>query len=138
MVFSVKGYSNEISPGNIRHIVNEHGENGSTDCSMSNLHNLAKIGFVIDNYDKIRKGKVSREYKNRDGSKAQTIEIQKNIGDEFYYVVEAVPDSKVKILHIVSAYINKNDTFSEVLMSIDPKRYVQNEPQPNVSSLIES
>lgn len=52
----------------------------------------------------------------------------------YYYVVEAVPDTKHKTLHVISAYINKNDTFSGVAVSNDPSRYVQDEPQSNVSS----
>jgi len=48
-------------------------------------------------------------------------------------VVEAVPDAKLKTLHVVSAYINKNDTFLEVAVSKDPSRYVQDELQSNVS-----
>lgn len=132
--FSVKGYGNEISPGNIRHIDKEHGENGSTDQSMSDVHDLAKVGYVINNYDNIREGKGSREYKNSDGSQAKTVELQKKIDEEYYYVVEAVPDAKLKTLHVVSAYKNKNDTFSEEAVSKDPSRYVQDEPQSNVSS----
>ena len=45
-----------------------------------------------------------------------------------------MPDSAKKTLHIVSAYINKKDTFSDVLVSNDPKRYVQDEHRSNVSS----
>ena len=37
-------------------------------------------------------------------------------------------------LHVVSAYINKNDTFPEVLNAKSPKRYALNELQSNVSS----
>lgn len=65
---------------------------------------------------------------------AKTVEIQKKIGDDFYYIVEAVPDTKLKKLRVVTAFINKNDTFSEVAVSNDPSRYVLDEPQPNVSS----
>lgn len=131
--FSVKGYGNEISPGSIRHINKEHGENGRTDHSMKDYHDLAKVSYVIDNYDNIKEGKRSEEFKNSDGTYAKTVELQKKIDDGFYYVVEAVPDAKNKTLHIVSAYINKKDTFSDVLVSNDPKRYVQDEHQPNVS-----
>ncbi|MBQ2934440.1 MAG: DNA/RNA non-specific endonuclease [Clostridia bacterium] len=45
-------------------------------------------------------------------------------------------DAKLKSLHITSAYINKKDTFSDVLVSEDPKRYVQDEHQPNVSNSV--
>lgn len=131
--FSVQGYGNEISPNSIRHIRNEHGENGTTDNSMKDYHDLAKIAYVIEHYDKMREGKKSEEFRNSDGTYAKTIELQKKIDDNFYYVVEAVPDAKNKTLHIVSAYNNKKDTFSDELVSNDPKRYVLDEHQPNVS-----
>lgn len=132
--FSVDGFGNEISRGNIEHINKDHGVNGKSDQSMSDLHDLAKINYVIENYDNIREGKESREYKNKDGSNAKTVELQKKIDSGFYYVVEAVPDAKLKTLHVVSAYINKNDTFLEVAVSKDPSRYVHDELQSNVSS----
>ena len=131
--FSVDGYGNEISPGNIEHINNEHGPEGRTDQNMSDLHELAKIGYVIDNYDKIREGKISRQYRNADGTLAKTVELQKKIDDDYYYVVEAVPDAKLKTLHVVSAYKNKNDTFIEEAASTDPSRYVQDELQSKAS-----
>ena len=132
--FSVKEYGNEISPSSIRHINKEHGANGRSDRSMKDYHDLARLSYVINNYDNIREGKISEEYRNSDGSFAKTVELQKKIDDGFYYVVEAVPDAKNKTLHVVSAYINKKDTFSDVLVSNDPKRYVQDEHQPNASS----
>ncbi len=130
--FSVKEYSNEISPSSIEHINKDHGRNGKSDKSMSNLHDLAKVNYVINNYDAIREGKESKLYKNKDGSHARTVELQKKIDDGFYYVVEAVPDAKTRALHVISAYINKKNTFSEVAVSKDPSRYVQDELQSNV------
>ena len=132
--FSVKDYGNEIAPGNIKHIDKEHGAKGTTDHSMGDLHDLAKIGYAIEHYSKIREGKGSYEFKNKDGSPAKTVELQAKIDDEFYYVVEAVPDAKLKTLHVVSAYKNKKDTFSEEAVPKGPSRYVQDEPQSNVSS----
>ena len=132
--FSVKGYSNEIAPGNIQHIENEHGPNGRKDQSMKNHHDLARISFVVENYEKIKEGKISGEYKNSDGTNSKTVVLQKKINDEFYYVVEAVPDATLKTLHIISAYKNKKDTFSDVPVSNDPRRYVHDEHQPNVSN----
>ena len=132
--FSVEGYKNKITPGRIRHIYNRHGENGVADTSLADAHDIAKIGYVIDNYDKITAGKeASQEFKNSDGSPSKTIMLQKNIGDEYYYVVEAVPDSKNKTLFVLSAYINKNDTIVEEgdALSLNPD--VQDELQSDVS-----
>lgn len=131
--FSVDGYSNEISPRSIQHIKNQHGENGKRDQSMKEQHDLAKISYVINEYEKIKEGKGTKEFKNNDGTYSKTIVLQKKINDEYYYVVEAVPDAKLRTLHIVSAYKNKKDTLSDVPVSNGPRRYVQDEHQSNVS-----
>ena len=132
--FSVENYSNEITPDNICHIEKQHGTNGKRDSSMKDHHDLARISFVIDNYEKIVEGKISHEYKNSDGTYAKTVVLQKKINDDFYYVVEAVPDANLKSLHIVSAYKNKKDTFPNVPVSNDPRRYVQDGHRSNVSN----
>ena len=81
---------------------------------MENLHDLARIGYVIQNYDNVIEGnEQSVEYKNSDNTMAKTVVLQKKVGDGYYYVVEAMPDSKAKTLFVVSAYINKNDTFKK-------------------------
>ena len=87
---NVAEFGNEIDRGQTEHIWKEHGYKGRTDSSMSDIRNLARIG----------------------------------------YVVEAVPDTKLKKLRVITAFINKNDTFSEVAVSNDPSRYVPDESQP--------
>lgn len=134
--FSVQDYGNEIDKGQTEHIWREHGSNGRADNSMSDIRNLARISYAVNNFDKIREGKNRSKYRNTDGTLAKTVEIQKKIGDNFYYVVEAVPDTKLKKLRVITAYINKNDTFFEVAVPNDPSRYVRDEPQPNVSSSV--
>lgn len=130
----VTGFGNEIDKGQTEHIWKEHGKNGKADNSMSDIKNIARIGYVIDNFDNVREGKNKSKYKNADDTLAKTIEIQKRIGEDFYYVVEAVPDTKLKRLRVVTAFINKNDTFFEMAVSNNPSRYVQDESQSNVSS----
>ena len=131
--FDVDGYSNEISPHHIKHINARHGTNGVADHSMENLHDVARMGYVIDHYDKMTKGELNYEYKNSDGGPSQTVVLQKKLDDNYYYVVEAVPDAKMKTLHVVSAYINKNDTFPEVGVQNALNPNARNEPQSNVS-----
>lgn len=84
VVFSVKGYGNEISPNNIKHIEKKHGTNGTSDNSMKNHHDLAKIAYVIETYDDIREGKFSNEFKNSDGTYAKTVELHKKIDNQFF------------------------------------------------------
>lgn len=102
--------------------------------SVADMRNLARIGYVINNLEHIRAGKNRSKYKNADGTLAKTVEIQKRIGTDFYYVVEAVPNTDIKKLRVVSAFINRNDTFFEVAISNNPSRYVLDEPQSNASS----
>ena len=58
------------------------------------------------------------------------------LDDEYFYVVEAVPDSARKTLYVTTAYINKNDTIAEAgdALSLNPD--VQNGLQSDVSSNI--
>lgn len=125
---NVKGFGNEISDNGIKHIEKRHGSNGIADHSMENLHDIARIAYAINGYEKIREGNYSGEYH------CKTVVLQKKLGEKYYYVVEAAPDTKHKTLHVVSAFINENDTFPGVAVSNDPSQYVQDEPQSNVSS----
>ncbi len=114
--FDVSGFKNIIEPSEIRHIIREHGENGTTDRSMKDLHDLEKLRYAIDKWDKIQLGKGSKKYKNKDNTMAKTIVIQTKIKDNYYYVVEAIPNNARKNIYVVSAYINKNDTLSNVVV----------------------
>ena len=135
--FSVKGYKNKITPGRIRHIYRRHGKNGIADDSMANVNDIAKIGYIVENYKKIVKGNdTSGEFKNSDGSPSQTVVLQGELNDEYFYVVEAVPDSLRRTLYVTSAYINKNDTIAEAGDAVSLNPDVQNGLQSNVSSNI--
>lgn len=96
-----------------QHITPRHGANGKADKSMANINDLSRMGYIIDNadridyvYDKNGRPKVSREYTNKDSSRANLIMFEKKI-DGHYYVVTAVPDTKDKSLQVVSSYIKK-------------------------------
>lgn len=101
----VQGYEHWIRAEEIRHIWNRHGENGTADRTMKKPEDIACVGYIIENYDKIEPIKaLSNRYKNADNSKAKEVAFQKKIGDDIWQVVEAVPDSKAKKLWILSAY----------------------------------
>ena len=109
--FSVDGYKNMISASRVKHIFKRHGVEGCADNSLENIHDMARIGYIVRNYDNLVAGKKKvNEYKNKDNTSAQTIVLQKELEDEFYYVVEAVPDSATKALYVVSVYKNKKNT----------------------------
>lgn len=101
---NVRGFETEIGGSAITHIDRRHGVNGKADSTMADVNDMARVQFVIDDYDSIRlTGKTNREYKNADGTPAKTVELVKRVNGKFY-VVEAVPDSAKHTVHIVSMY----------------------------------
>ena len=111
----VSGYTHALSGNALEHIEARHGTNGKADQSMSDPADIARMRYVLENYDSVEpllnkdgSVKTSREFKNSDGTQAPLIRYQKRI-DGTYYVVEAVPDSSARQMRIVSAYIKKAD-----------------------------
>lgn len=109
----VRGFKTTIEPRIVEHIIRDHGENGLADHSMANTNDIARIQYVLNNYDTVVDGGTSSAYtepkpnypgKNR---KAKTVVFEKKI-DGSYYVVEAVPVTKAKTAYVTSAYINTN------------------------------
>lgn len=132
---SVDDYGNEIHPSEIEHINARHGKNGQQDHSMADLHELARIQYVIDNYTNIREGDRSHHFRNADRSYARTVLLQAKVNDDYYYVVEAVPDSKRKKLLITSAFKNKKDIFAVGAdTNSGPNLNVHDGAQSNISS----
>ena len=128
------GYSNNINTNAIRHIENRHGENGSADNSMKNLNDLARIDFILKNYDSVdilkdSKGNAmySIEFKTKSNEPAPMLLYKKKINGT-YYLVEAVVENKYKKLWVVSAYINKKGTVTQVSDGVNtPEFYARNE-----------
>ena len=89
----------------IYHIDNRHGINGKQDQSMKNIEDIARMGYVIMNYDEISYDqKYSTGYLDEDGEPSPLIRISKKI-DGTYYVIGAVNSSKKKRNYVVTAYI---------------------------------
>ncbi len=111
----VSDYTNTLSSQNFaQHIWRRHGENGVADSSMANTEDIARVGYVLENFDSIDFVKnpdgtldYSEEYSDRNNSRAPKIKFTKKI-DGTYSVVEAVPDSKWKKLWVVSMYMTKD------------------------------
>lgn len=67
--------------------------------------------YVLDNAESVTKAGKTKAYsymkygKNRT---ADTVLYEKVIGEESYYVVQAVANTKAKTLYIVSAFIGKS------------------------------
>lgn len=95
-----------IDGSSVQHIDKRHGKNGEADRSMSDVNDIARIQYILDNYDNAAPGKKSSGYRTSKNSPSKTIVFSKAV-DNTYYVVEAVPDTKAKTIYIVSAYMEK-------------------------------
>ncbi len=105
--FDVSGYRQSINPDTIRHIEKRHGVNGAADVSMANPEDVARIQYVLDNFDSVTLDPTkSKGFSNSDGKPASKIVISKRVNGT-YYVVEAVPNTAAKQIQIVTAYKTK-------------------------------
>lgn len=101
------GYKVVFDVGTDEHIRHDHGENGTTDHSMQNIEDIARIPYIVQNYDRmIDLHDTTSKVNNRDNTHAPIVRLEKRV-DGTFYVVEAIPDSSKKSINIVSAYFQK-------------------------------
>lgn len=103
----LKVYGNRIilDDNGVMHIRKRHGKNGEQDDSMKNIEDIARIGYVLANYDSIDYyHEYAQGYVDASGKLAPKVVIRKKI-DGTFYVIEAVSDAKKRRNYIVSAYI---------------------------------
>lgn len=134
--FDFTGYSNGINTNALKHIEKRHGKNGKADNSMKNKNDLARINYILENYDNVEVvDKSSKEFNNSNNESAQIILFKKKINGT-YYLIESAAESKWKKLWVISAYINKNDTVTQVSNDVEnvPQSYVRNELASPVSN----
>lgn len=138
----VSKFSNSINTNAIEHIENRHGKDGKADHSMRNDNDIARMGYILSEYDSIEllvdeNGNqiFSKEFKTKDNSQAPMVLYKKKINGT-YYLVESVVDGKYKRLWVSTAYINKKDTVTQVSDSsiTAPKFYAQDELASSVSN----
>ncbi len=106
------GFKTAVESRMITHILKGHGANGTTDHTMANIDDIARMQFVIDNYDNLEDGGKSSAYFEPYVSAsgvvrqhtAHTVVYSKKVNG-IYYVVEALPDTKRKTAFVVSAYM---------------------------------
>ena len=110
----VSDYEIWIGGNAVKHIEKRHGKNGSHDKTMSDKDERSKAGWVLNNAtmgealkDENGNLQFNNEYQNEDQSKSPVVRLGVATGDSMYYVVECVPDSKQKRLHIISQYKEK-------------------------------
>ncbi|MBQ7363748.1 MAG: hypothetical protein IJW48_04790, partial [Clostridia bacterium] len=128
---SLEGYSVNIDGSAIKHIEEKHGANGTSDHSMQNKEDVARLGWAINNADtgyiaRTQNGQIdySTHYKNRDGSRSPKIILEKATGDGKFIVIECVPDSQAKQIHIISA--RKINSDNGQVLNVESN----NSPQP--------
>lgn len=109
----VQGYTVNIDRSGLNHILKRHGKKGEHDHSMSNSADIARMGYVIENYDHIEILKnqngepvYSSSRINREGKPSPVLLLHKRIDGE-YYLSEAIVDSSWKKIWVQSAYIKK-------------------------------
>ena len=104
---SVEGNRIVIGADDIRHILNRHGKEGKADSSMADDKDIARLSYVLSNYDSIEwNGETSNLYYTKDGKNAPKIVIKKRI-DGTYYIIEVVSDSKQKRNVVSTIYLKK-------------------------------
>lgn len=106
----VEGSRVVLDISGIQHIEKRHGKYGKQDHSMEKNEDIARMGYVIMNYDAIEyDGITTTGYLDEEGKPSPMIKISKKI-DGTYYVIEAVNSSKKKRNYVVTAYIqNKKE-----------------------------
>lgn len=111
----VAGYTHNINTNGVQHIINRHGgKEGGHDNTLELADDVARIGWVLENYDRveplIEDGEqiYSGEFGNNQTGPAPQIRFVKKI-DGYYYVVEAAFENKHHKLWVQSARLQKNN-----------------------------
>lgn len=109
----VRDYDICIDNNGFQHIEARHGSDGEQDHSMADLKDVARIGYVLENYqvierlvDKNGEEVFSKKYKDKNNRPSQVLKLEKRI-DGTYVTSEAIPDGKRKKIWIQTAYIKK-------------------------------
>lgn len=104
------GYSMQINGSAVSHIQKRHGKNGNADQTMANDEDIAKLGIIAnsaDEFEVLRKADgsidTSAEFRNKKGERSPKIALKKSIDNNTFVVIECVPESNKKTIHIVSA-----------------------------------
>ena len=97
-----------LGPDDVRHIINRHGPSGSADRSMKDIADIARLSYVLANYDSIAwDGRVSSQYQTKERKNAPQLIISKRVNGT-YYIVEVASDAKKKRNYVSSAYLQTN------------------------------
>ena len=135
----VAGYVHTADRNFFTHVERRHGENGEADNSMSDLKDVARVGWIIENYDSVEllknpdgSARRSDAYLDKNQEHMPLIRYVKRL-DGSVYVVEAIGESKWKKLWLVSAYIQKNGPVTQSQnQAVTQTPHTGNQPLGNV------
>ena len=104
----VDGFKTTLDARQAWHINNDHGANGKSDQSMANDADVARMQYVLDNYDNAAYGGTTDAYwepkANGKNRRSPVVVFSKKVNGT-YYVVEATPVTKAQSVYVVSAYM---------------------------------
>ena len=98
------GYSVCLTGGAIAHIDKRHGIKGKADRSMADDRDLARIGWVINNFDSVEVSqKKNKRLTNTGGTASDIFVFTKRINGQ-YFVAMAAPVTGKRAMYVLSAY----------------------------------
>lgn len=104
----VDGFKTTLDARQAWHINNDHGANGKSDQSMANDTDVARMQYVLNNYDNAAYGGTTDAYwepkANGKNRRSPVVVFSKKVNGT-YYVVEATPVTKAQSVYVVSAYM---------------------------------
>ena len=103
--FDVEGYTVEFTNDSRLHTRNEHDPSVNNNKDKITPEEVARIQYVIENFDDVKPGKrVHFAKNNRDGSPSKTIELKKRVNGT-YVIIEAVPDTDARTATVITMRI---------------------------------
>lgn len=123
---NVRGFTNNMDKTSFNHIEKRHGENGTQDNSMADLRDVARVGWVLENFDYCfrtlgQNGKLKFSSRNNgaNGKSAPLVTFGKRIDGVHYVSVTAV-DNKYKKLWVETCFKSKKEvTQASNAMALD-------------------
>ena len=103
--FDVEGYTVKFTNDSRLHTRNEHDPSVNNNKDKITPEEVARIQYVIENFDDVKPGKrVHFAKNNRDGSPSKTIELKKRVNGT-YVIIEAVPDTDARTATVITMRI---------------------------------
>ncbi|MBQ3007956.1 MAG: hypothetical protein IJD80_00060, partial [Oscillospiraceae bacterium] len=97
-----------VNKSTIEHIDKKHGKNGKSDMSMSNDEDIARMKYVIDNFDHAYLSEeITKGHRLANGEFAPKVLFTKKVNGT-YVVVEAVSDGQSDMNTVTTAFFSKN------------------------------